>query len=99
VVDGINGYEAHTLACAAIYVKAKKEEDQSPYEKEKARQEARMAMMAKRDNNEPRRIVERKTQWQRQWRYGLLSYNAAVHMYDVVGDNIEIYRNDGIIGL
>lgn len=99
VVDGINGFEEHTLATAAISVKAKKEEDTSPYEKLKARQEARMELQAKRDVNEPRRIVERKNQWHRQWRYGLLAYNSNVHMYDIVGDNIEIYRNEGIIGI
>ena len=84
--DGINGFEDMVLMCAAIDVKRKKEEDTAPFERQLASAEARVTRMAKRDDNEPNRVVERRT-------------GRARWSYDLVGPNIEIYQADALFGV
>jgi len=58
--DGINGWEEHSLMCAAIALKAKKEDDGTPFRQRKAELEARIARMGMTDYSEAPRIVRRR---------------------------------------
>lgn len=92
--DGINGWEEHTLVCAAIYVKAKKEDDTGQFRARKRELEARMAVMANRMRAEPPRVV-RRSQITNFGRRGLrgysLPYNEGPRYYDIRGANLELF--------
>jgi hypothetical protein len=97
--DGINGFEDMVLMCAAIDVKRKKEEDTAPFERQLASAEARVTRMAKRDDNEPNRIVERRTGRARWSRFFTGQLSSFVTTYDLIGANLELYQADALFGV
>ncbi len=96
--DGINGWEEHAIMCAAIHVKAKKEDDTGQYRARKRELEARMAVMANRLRDEPPRVVRRSaiTRHGRMaarghYMDGGLPYATGPRFYDIRGANLELY--------
>jgi hypothetical protein len=86
--DGINGWEEHAIQTAAIYIKAKKEDDTGQFRARKREIEARMAVMANRLRDEPPRIVRRVRPYRRGF---LIPYTPTVRGYDLRGANIELW--------
>jgi hypothetical protein len=86
--DGINGWEEHAVMNAAIYIKAKKEDDTGQFRARKREIEARMAVMANRLRDEPPRIVRRVSPIRRGYH---IPYEAGVRAYDLRGGNIELF--------
>ena len=96
VFDGINGWEEHAIMNAAIYIKAKKEDDTGQYRARKREIEARMAVMANRLRDEPPRVVRRaNTMYSRGYVANLrgyaLPYESGVRAYDLRGNNFELF--------
>jgi len=98
--DGINGWEEHTIQVAAIYIKAKKEDDTGQFRARKRELEARMQVMANRLQDSPPRVVRRHPGYGvgcRGTRYGRhgydlgFPYNAGVRSYNLRGANLELY--------
>ncbi len=88
--DGINGWEEHTLATAAIFVMNKKQDDATPFKQRKRELEGRIASMANRSRGEPPRVVRKRHQ-QSQDRYALWLNN--VSCWDIVGNDLMLmYR-------
>ena len=91
--DGINGWEEHAIMNAAVYIKAKKEDDTGQFRARKREIEARMAVMANRLRDEPPRIVRRASPY----RYGYrrheynIPYESGVRGYDLRGGNLELF--------
>ncbi len=92
--DGINGWEEHVLAVAAMAVKKKKQDDYAPFRQLKADLEKRMSLGASRDDGEPPRVV-RKAYSRRNDYYA--AFRANVSWYDVTGLNIQLFYNSGYL--
>ena len=92
--DSINGWEDHTIACAAIKVKAKKEDSAARFAATKRECEMRMQTMANRNMGEPARIV-RKRRAQLADLYAPWRNN--VSAYDFRGGNLELYYRAGCV--
>jgi hypothetical protein len=92
--DGINGWEEHTIQCAAIAIKAKKGDDTGPFRARKREVEMRMAVMANRMRDEAPRVVRRQDR-HRRWGYAqrgyAIPYNTGPLYYDIRGANLELY--------
>ncbi len=95
--DGINGWEEHTIMCAAIHIRRKKEDDTGQYRASKREIEERMKVMANRMRDEPPRVVRRTSfTTRRGYRipfetgYGI-PYDAGVRAYDLRGGNLELF--------
>lgn len=86
--DGVNGWEEHAIMCAAVHIKAKKEDDAGRFLSRKRELEARMAVMSNRLRDEPPRIVRRATQAQRGY---CIPYTTSIRGYDLRGGNIELF--------
>ncbi len=93
--DGINGWEEHTLATAAVMVKKKKQDDYQPFQQRKLELERRMATNASRDDAEPPRVA-RKRKRQSQDYYA--AFRSNVSKYAVRGLNLELYYDYGYVG-
>jgi hypothetical protein len=94
--DGINGWEEHAIMNAAIYIKAKKEDDTGQFRARKREIEARMAVMSNRLRDEPPRIVRRASRSRYGRGYGTydgyaIPYDAGVRAYDLRGGNVELF--------
>lgn len=92
--DGINGWEEHTLNTAAMYVMAKKNDDQAPFQRRKSQLEARIKASANRNAADPPRVV-RKNMSRRQDAW--LPYNQTVSAWNIRGSNLEFYYRYGYI--
>lgn len=90
--DGINGWEEHTLNTAAIFVKAKKEDDATTFRQRKRELEGRISTMANRSRGEPPRVV-RKRRAQAMDNYAAWQNN--VSCWDLRGVNLELYYRFG----
>jgi hypothetical protein len=98
--DGINGWEEHTIMSAAIYIKAKKEDDTGQFRAKKREVEERMKKMANRLRDAPPRIVRRASPVHGYGYHGYgpsgylrgyhTPYTASVRAYDLRGANLEL---------
>lgn len=86
--DGINGWEEHTVQTAAIFVKAKKQDDTGQYRARKRELEERMKVMANRNRDEPPRIVRRAN---RVYRGYAIPYTTGIMGWDLRGANLELF--------
>lgn len=86
-LDFLNGWEEHTLMCAAIAVKMKKMESYAPYEQRKMALEKRIKEMGNIDLGNPPRIVRKSR------RYGSMYYPyfSQINAYVIRGDKLELY--------
>lgn len=87
--DGINGWEEHAIASACADVKAKREEDISPYLRRKDQLAARIAKMAPRDAGNPQRVSRKKRRDVDIYYF----HTAQAHSYKLVAGAIEIYQS------
>lgn len=85
--DGVNGWEEHLLAVAAIKVMAKKNDSAAEFRRIKAEQEDRIKTMGMVDFGEPMRIVRKRQ------KLGALYYPyfSQINAYVVRGDKLELY--------
>ena len=90
--DGINGWEEHTLATAAITVMNKKKDAAQPFESRKRSLEQRIQTVANRDQAEPARVVRKRRSLENE-RYVI--WNNTVSRWNVRGINIELFYNYG----
>lgn len=91
--DGINGWEEHVVQTAAIQVKVKKEDDAGPFRQRKREIEERIGRMANRNQDEPPRIIRRRSSMQNTARMAL--YNNSPLYFDLRGGNLELYSSWG----
>jgi hypothetical protein len=85
--DGVNGWEEHTLACAVIEVKNKKQDDASPWERRRVQAEQRIQSMGNIDFGEPARVVRKRGRPGTNY----YPYFSQINAYVVRGDKIELY--------
>lgn len=90
--DGINGWEEHTLAVAAMVIMGKKQDDQAPFVKLKRDMEARISTMANKSQGEPARVVRKRRQASLD-RYA--SWQNNVSCYDYRGGKLELFYRWG----
>lgn len=90
--DGINGWEEHTLATAAIVVMVKKQDDATPFRQLKRELETRIATMANKSQGEPARVVRKRRQASLD-RYA--SWQNNVSCYDYRGGKLELFYRFG----
>ena len=94
--DGINGWEEHTLAKAAVTVKNKKGDDAGPYKAICRDLEARMMTMANRNGAEPPRVIRRsKANRETMW----MPRSTSVGGWDIRGVNFEFMYRDAYHGV
>ncbi len=91
--DGINGWEEHTLATAAITIKNKKHDDAAPFKAIKRDLEERIHTMGNRNQAEAPRIVRRARN--NRWN-AFLPYRSNVSGWDLRGDNFEFLYHYGM---
>ncbi len=89
--DGINGWEEHTIQTAAIFIKAKKEDDTGQYRARKREIEERMKTMANRNRDEPPRVVRRARHLAWMNRGYAIPYASGVTHWDIRGANLELF--------
>lgn len=87
-LEGVNGWEEHTLCTAAITVKKKKEDDYRPFLERKLELEDRIAFMGSRDASQPARVTRRRRSTRAGYWY---PYHGVVNAYGLRGNNIELY--------
>lgn len=93
--DGINGWEEHSIAGAAIAMMKKKEDDWQKHATRKAEMEQRIANMANTDYSGPSRVVRRRGN-----SYGRGAsrafwnlFQTTVVAWGIRGDKIELYSH------
>ena len=89
VWDGINGWEGHTIMGACIKVKAKKEDDTSPYRTRMREIEDRIQKHANRNLQEPPRVIRRRAA--ARWATRTLPYSGGVGGWDLVNGVFQLY--------
>lgn len=96
--NGINGWEEHTIQCAAIHIKAKKEDDTGPFRARKRELEERIASMSNRLQDEPPRVTRRHRMYYKNQSMPLRGYpspyyfNNEAMVYDVEGVTLKLFR-------
>lgn len=86
-LDGVSGWEEHTLCVAAIRVKAKREESSAVFSSRKTELEGRIAIMGNTDWSQPARVQRRRNKLNRTW----YPYNNQITAYALRADKLELY--------
>lgn len=92
--DGINGWEEHTVQTAAIFVRNKKSDDAGPHIRRKNDIEARIKVMANRNQDDPPRVVRRAHTKKMTALFAPFSPN--VTAWDIRGANLELFYAAGV---
>lgn len=97
--DGINGWEEHSIATAAMALAKKRDDDWQKHFTRKQELERRIAEMGNTDFSGPSRVVRRR----HRQRYGLMrepywaSMSSNINAWNIRGGSIELYSYVGVI--
>lgn len=95
--DGINGWEEHSIATAAMAMMKKKDDDWQKHASRKAELEQRIAQMASSDYSGPSRVVRRRRGYGRFREPFWAGLGSGVTGWNIRGDKLELYSYVGVL--